>query len=195
MVPTMLIQRLRRPTHKLYESDRGMVLAGMSFGGGMKNGGLGEPAMRMLLRIFEFDYMGSSEFEHGAIPKSLQQIAKFGEDGGLELRTFQVILEDIKGAAPRTYTPRPEKEMPVYLVCPKKFGKTMEERARLIVEREGTFKTTDPVRLHDGFHLGTYLKYEPPYEDPVVAGLEIDNHFLISADKELAEKFYELMKD
>lgn len=54
---TYLVQRLNRPTNG-YDNP-------FSFGGGLKNGGLSEDAMKLLRPIFSFDYMGSAEFEFG----------------------------------------------------------------------------------------------------------------------------------
>jgi hypothetical protein len=45
------------------------------FGGGLVNGGLSDEAMKMLNTIFSFDYMGSAEFEWGAVPTALQSLA------------------------------------------------------------------------------------------------------------------------
>lgn len=47
-----------------------------TFGGGMKNGGLSDEAMSMLSTIWSYDYMGSAEFELGALPKSFQRIVE-----------------------------------------------------------------------------------------------------------------------
>jgi hypothetical protein len=64
---TWLIQRLEK-SHGNYDNP-------FSFGGGLKNGGLSPDAMNLLRPIFSFDYMGSAEFEFGAIPKSLKYMA------------------------------------------------------------------------------------------------------------------------
>lgn len=66
MVQTRLIQRLARPTGSSNP---------YAFGGGLINGGLSDQAMALLSGIFSFEYMGSAEFEWGAVPKALQRIA------------------------------------------------------------------------------------------------------------------------
>lgn len=77
-----LIQRLEKP--------RGRALSGaFSFGGGMKNGGLSDEAMGLLRGIFSFDYMGSSEFEWGAVPYALSQIAENVD----KYETFKIIVD------------------------------------------------------------------------------------------------------
>ena len=66
MKRTYLIQRLCQP--KNFDNP-------FSFGGGYINGGLSKEAMDILRPIFSFDYMGSAEFEFGALPKALQIIS------------------------------------------------------------------------------------------------------------------------
>lgn len=63
-----LVQRLRRvrPSKNPFS---------FSFGGGLKNGGFSPEAIDIINNIFDFDYMGSSEFEWGAVPKSFQEIS------------------------------------------------------------------------------------------------------------------------
>jgi hypothetical protein len=161
----------------------------MAFGGGMRNGGLSDEAMKMLLPIFEFDYMGSSEFEHGNIPRALKEM------NGLAMYTLEVNLADIRArVALKTEKLREEKTAKVFIVCPKKHEKSFKERAKLVIERERGLPADAPVRLHDYFGLGNYLKVDNGLEDRVVAGLELDNGFLISADEEMAKKFFALME-
>jgi len=69
MKTSNLIQRLKTPINN-------KLLNAFSFGGGLVNGGLGKEAMECLKNIFSFDYMGSAEFEWGAVPEALQCIAK-----------------------------------------------------------------------------------------------------------------------
>lgn len=66
---TCLIQRLLKPNKSSLSNI-------FNFGGGLKNGGLSDDAISMLNPIFSFDYMGSAEFEFGAIPEFFQVIAK-----------------------------------------------------------------------------------------------------------------------
>jgi hypothetical protein len=61
-----LIQRLKKPW-----GDPGVF----TFGGGYRYGGLSKEAFEMLNKIFSFDYMGSAEFEFGAVQVTLKNIA------------------------------------------------------------------------------------------------------------------------
>lgn len=69
-----LIQRLR----KAKELPEGHMLRGkdnpFNFGGGLRDGGFSKEAMDMFRPIFSFDYMGSAEFEFGAVPKAFSSI-------------------------------------------------------------------------------------------------------------------------
>lgn len=60
------VQRLEKP--------RGNVNP-FSFGGGLVNGGISKEGMDLLKDILSFDYMGSAEFEWGAVPTALQALA------------------------------------------------------------------------------------------------------------------------
>lgn len=74
MIQSYLIQRLQQP----YKGTAQGPLAHdnpFAFGGGLRNGGLTKDAMDILRDIFTFDYMGSAEFEFGAVPAALSRIA------------------------------------------------------------------------------------------------------------------------
>lgn len=69
-----LIQRLKKP----YQVENQMTKLSecFSFGGGLKNGGLTNEAMEIIRQIWRYDYMGSVEFEWGAVPKSLSHVVE-----------------------------------------------------------------------------------------------------------------------
>lgn len=74
LAPTWLLQRLCRPFKTNNTLDR--VVSAFAFGGGLVNGGLSKDAMNLLGEHFRFDYMGSAEFEFGAVPAAFQHIAE-----------------------------------------------------------------------------------------------------------------------
>lgn len=83
-----LVQRLNEPIN--YNNP-------FSFGGGLLNGGISKEGMQALEALFSFDYMGSAEFEWGAVPMALDTLVKS------ELTTFEIdnkvwgiCTEDIK---------------------------------------------------------------------------------------------------
>lgn len=64
-----LLQRLQKPWKE--EASKMQLLAdSLSFGGGLVRGGFTKEAMDMLRKVCRFDYMGSSEFEWGAVPNA-----------------------------------------------------------------------------------------------------------------------------
>lgn len=84
------VQRLEKP--------RGNVNP-FSFGGGLVNGGISKEGMDLLKDIMSFDYMGSAEFEWGAVPTALQALA----NPELKAATNSITL----------------KEQEVYIIAPK----------------------------------------------------------------------------
>ena len=62
MKRSYLIQRLLKPHDNV-------MLSAFAFGGGLVNGGFSKEAMNILKSVFSFDYMGSAEFEWGAVPE------------------------------------------------------------------------------------------------------------------------------
>ena len=75
MKRSYLIQRLNKP---IKIEGNGLLATlqknPISFGGGLRNGGFPQKAMDILRKVFEFDYMGSAEFEYGAVPEALAAI-------------------------------------------------------------------------------------------------------------------------
>jgi hypothetical protein len=82
-----LVQRLNKP---LGETNP------FSFGGGLKHGGLSDEAMSQLKDIFSFDYMGSAEFEFGALPRAFTSLTT------IELTKFTI----------------DETNIPIYVISP-----------------------------------------------------------------------------
>ena len=166
---TYLVQRLKTPY-------KGNADNPFNFGGGLLRGGMNEEAYRALNQIFTFDYMGSSEFEHGAVPKAIGAIAKgFAEGNGV---TGQVVIEGV----------------PVYYLTHKNVEKEtikcIEDLAKdpyitkmrlkewtafddAIAARNGTMKDARRV----------------PFAMERIGWIELDNCFMFFVDKEAFEKF------
>jgi hypothetical protein len=81
------IQRLNKPQGTINP---------FSFGGGLVNGGLSPDAMNILKSVFSFDYMGSAEFEWGAVPTALKALVN----------------------SKLTFASKTLKDTPVYIICP-----------------------------------------------------------------------------
>lgn len=112
---TWLIQRLTKPSNVKF--GNALMSEVFSFGGGYKNGGLSDDAMAILRKAFSFDYMGAAEFEFGAVPKALQQIAKAADDAELEATT--VLVKGTREIYHPTRRKMKLEEKPVYVLAPK----------------------------------------------------------------------------
>ncbi|KKL26470.1 hypothetical protein LCGC14_2394990, partial [marine sediment metagenome] len=77
MQRTYLIQRLHKPHQIGGNEDFKKLVNCFSFGGGLKDGGLSDEAMKLIIKIWRFDYMGSAEFEWGAVPESLSNVFQY----------------------------------------------------------------------------------------------------------------------
>lgn len=186
---TWLIQRLDRPF------VAGGLLPGVkdnpfSFGGGYKNGGLQDNAMDLLRPIFAFDYMGAAEFEFGAVPKALGEIAKKADNHDLVSFTVAVPLksvpqpwEDQRKKIPN----KPEGDATIYVIAPAAWKD--EISARILVWAKKPYQD-----LKESTQLDQVLR--PPTDDKypmrVQGWLELDNGFFFFADEEMFHKTADL---
>jgi hypothetical protein len=81
-----LVQRMGAPT-------AGFPSA-FSFGGGYVNGGFNADVMNLLKGIISFDYMGSAEFEWGAVPMAFKDLAVLRKNN--DLGTFTMTFDPAK---------------------------------------------------------------------------------------------------
>lgn len=179
MQASWLIQRLQKPwywKHKDAEGNVEKIDNPFSFGGGLVNGGLSKEAMALLREIFSFDYMGSAEFEFGAVPATLQFLAEQSEAKNLVTGVVQNKTKPFK---------------PVYFLCPKEYEE--EVRKRILAFRSGEpgwggkpdFRTKEYCGLHDYF-----AKDDPDdYHKKNLGWLEIDNGYAFFVDKDMFTKF------
>lgn len=175
--PTFLIQRLLKPL----PNDK--KINGLAFGGGLRNGGLTDKALAMIDSIFRFDYMGAAEFELGAVPKALSKIYICKS----ECQALQ-----ISGKPDSWYMTIPEKFYrreylrTVWLISP--IG-DITKHARKVInylaeQRLHSFKEL-PLFSHAAFGIDA--------ENSQVQGwLELDNGFLFTIDREMAERLCKL---
>lgn len=172
---TYLVQRLERPW--------GEAANPFSFGGGLRNGGLQKEAMALLKGIFTFDYMGSAEFEFGAVPKALTAIYKVAVEGGLMSGT--VLLTEASVAKVTTWD-RSRRQLPlkadpiVYFICPSAWEGEIVHRIIALAGGKG--------RLKEGTRLANVLRPDPAHEDRVAGWLELDNGWFFFTDREMFEK-------
>ena len=106
MNETWLIQRLERPSPRrqpIPENPDDYIGNPFNFGGGMIRGGLSGVALYTLEDCFTFDYMGSAEFEFGAIPKALSHIAASFHSGNGMYGSMKVGPKEVYYLGPKEY--------------------------------------------------------------------------------------------
>ena len=160
MVGTYLIQRLQKPAHwkvgdKTFDNP-------FSFGGGLKNGGLSDKAMDLIRDIFSFDYMGSAEFEFGAVPQALRFIAE--QAANKNLIDGEISLG---------------KDKTVYYLCPLEYADGVASRIRQLYRDEYKFQLKERCGLAD------YFNREDEWAKRTCGWLELDNGFMFFTDKDM----------
>lgn len=151
---TWLIQRLNKPY-----GGKGIFKDNpFSFGGGLINGGLSKEAMDLLRPIFSFDYMGSAEFEFGAVPKSLDHIIKNIKE--YNARTIKIAKQ------------------PVYVIAPAALSEKIDELLNQLAK--------DKIHCKESVNFDSALgldKYFPKEKCNTIGWLELDNHFMFFVDE------------
>jgi hypothetical protein len=165
MKPSYLIQRLKRPNHWT-RLDGTKVDNPFNFGGGLVNGGLPKEVMDVLREIFSFDYMGSAEFEFGAVPEALRFL----------------VIEYRRG---KTTTGTVQE---VFYICPTSYKNE-------VVKRITEFKSAEP-QGHTKEHVGLYERLKDPtgYYRDLVGWFEISNGYIFFVDEKAYQGFLEFLK-
>lgn len=183
---TWLIQRLERPHTSGLLAQLGKDNP-FSFGGGLKNGGLRPEAMDLLRPVFSFAYMGSAEFEFGAVPEALRRIAN---DRTLIAFTVAIPLKSVPqpwDEKRRKLPNKPEGDGTIYVLAPAEWKVEIDARIKGWAKKpyEG---------LKESTNLDMVLR--PPADDkfPTRVGgwLELDNGFFFFSDEEMFHKTADL---
>jgi hypothetical protein len=172
MITTRLIQRLKKPIESK-ENPLIFVSNRLSFGGGLVNGGLSNDAMKLLNPIFRFDYMGSSEFEWGAVPQTLARILEYSKKG--ILKKSEAVFGEIKL----------KKE--VYYLCKKEDEEKVIQRITSLANK-GDYDDKD-IFLKEPSCLKVNLEKDPKdiYHE-TYGWIELDNDFMFFIDKGMFDK-------
>lgn len=181
-----LVQRLKKPFKQKQEEKSIMahLANAFSFGGGLPNGGLTKEAMSMLNKIWRYDYMGSAEFEWGAVPESLSAMyelrkAKELIKGSVTVKAKYHHFSDRKTIA---------KEQEVFYVCVKYMENDVKHQIEVFADEiKHDFRTKERVSL------ASSICREDNNGD-VVGWHDIDNHFVFFIDKEMYDGFCDLFK-
>lgn len=123
------------------------------FGGGLANGGLSKDAMELLSNVFSFDYMGSSEFEWGAVPDALSFIVKQVSDGKIVVGEYRK----------------------VYYISPTSYESGVRDVINQLIKNERV------MRLKE--HCGLAAAMKGDKFARAVGWFEIDNGFFLFIDK------------
>ena len=186
MQETFLIQRLRKP-HANPDSVTARLGGASAFGGGLVNGGLSKEALRVLRGIFSFDYMGSSEFEWGAVPKALNKIASnFDEYDNfpisMNMDTGRIRLNPARKYA-ECHTPEPTGLRFIYVICHQDNVEEVEKFIQLLTTDD---KAMGPDSEYPRLKEPTLLEYSvdplTDYDGEVQGWLELDNGFMFFLD-------------
>ena len=179
MLGSWLVQRLQKPRKR--EGILSNLANAFSFGGGLRNGGLSEDAMKLLKDIFRFDYMGSAEFEFGEVPKALQKMAR----GSADLMAFEIkVKTNADKDKWRDKNLSAESiEAAVYVLCDKKWRDEIEKRIKKWAKSETYGETKECIGLNR-----TIRSKEDKYGFNAYGWLELDNGFMFFIDKEMWEK-------
>lgn len=183
MRSSWLVQRLEKPWSLGQIKDNPFA-----FGGGLRNGGLSSEAMDLLRGVFSFDYMGAAEFEFGAVPKALQEIAKNIDLETFEASSFTFPLKKVEKGWRDKSAEEPEGDVTIYVICSKADVKEVQTRIK-----GWAFKHYDKkFALKEMTMLPQVLRPDSDWTPRVVGWLELDNGFFFFIDKEMWEKTAEL---
>jgi hypothetical protein len=174
MYSTYLIQRLMKPYPKAKGEKETMIQAlgnAFAFGGGLKNGGIPTEGMKILREVFRFDYMGSAEFEFGAVPKALAKIVD-------ERKKYVFGILDII-VFPERAVPNIRK---VSYLCHKDHEAEVITRIKQLATDE--YKH---FRLKERCNLKPSLEGRE-YDKEICGWLELDNAFMFFTDRVMFEK-------
>jgi hypothetical protein len=184
MEQSYLIQRLQKPFKPNTDPMMASLSNAFSFGGGLKDGGMSKEAMELIRSIFRFDYMGSSEFEWGAVPKAIAKIAK--EQGGYVATTIEVdAQEPAYFARKRGQKPKTGKAT-IYILCRLDWITEVAARVSKWAKEEPYGETKESVMLQNAIFNND--RYDKEYG----GWLELDNGFFFFTDKEMFEKTRDL---
>jgi len=173
MINPYLIQRLGKPLGK-----EPYPTSPFSFGGGYVDGGMKKEFLEAVRYIFRFDYMGSAEFEFGAVPKAFETMLVNRKKsnlcaGSLKLKT------------------------PIYYIAPKDCEEEIVKYIHLLATKGDYYKKRgdkyDTIWLKEWTNLKRQLESDKIDDVHGTFGwLELYNGFMFFIDKEMFEKTLKL---
>ena len=195
MNDSYLVQRLCKP-YKIVEGEKANLLKALgsafSFGGGLINGELSKDAMAILKDIFRFDYMGSSEFEWGAVPKAISCIAQNQSkliSGSLKVNCEVDKWHKAKNRKNDKYYVS-EIEAEVFYMCHKEHEEEVRKRITEFAKgHKSSIRTKECVLLDQAVCAN-----KNEYCGEIKGWLELNNGFMFFIDKEMFEQTCKLFQ-
>jgi hypothetical protein len=194
-----LIQRLCRPYAASKESL--LSLLDFSFGGGLINGGFSKDGYQYIKEnLFSFDYMGSSEFEWGAVPAAFSNLIKNYKD----FVTFEIVLDSLKGeflinkyrTPMRAYVdgkrkklkdiPAPTEKKTIYVICHKNFRQDVKESILELAKNN--------LHLKEGAMLTNALDPINDFDKRTCGWIDLYNCFMFFTDSVMFGKTVEVFE-
>lgn len=160
-----LIQRIRKPQGYVNPFD------------GVSNNFAPDSALIINQRLFTFDYMGSAEFEWGAVPKALRMLSEISNSGNLYYGEVSLGVNCI-----------------VYFICDKIFTKKVIDFLETLFDNPDKVYLKEYCGLREHFlgnkwNVGNKWNGNKPteYQKEICGWLELQNPFMFFADKKMYE--------
>lgn len=191
MKNSYLVQRLLAPF-----DDPKTILE--EFLAGLTSGGFGVEGRKIINKIMRFDYMGSAEYEFGAVPQAFTEYLK-----NIETYVRFPIEVPFLGDNPLRFHRNPKKRKTdpitgtatVYVICQK--GTEDEVVSRIRVWATHHYPQEAPVRTKEIVGLGDSLALRASGSDDgycrYAGWFDLTNYFFFFVDKDMYDNFVQLI--
>jgi hypothetical protein len=186
MNSSYLIQRLKKPYKEIQNEKRKLLQSvgdSFCFGGGLIRGGLSKEAWDIFKKICRFDYMGSAEFEFGAVPEAFEQIINYRKAEELIATSLPIpyYYKTWKDKKPKEGTKT------VYIICRNSDKDEIIKRITNMAVGNPKCQTKERILLDEAMAEGEFAK-------DIAGWLELDNGYMFFIDKEMFNKFVQLFE-
>lgn len=170
MKQSYLIQRLQAPTGEKSIS---------AFGAGNPNGGLSDEAIDSMKDLWRFDYMGSSEFEWGAVPDAFAKIKAIPKRD-LIFGSIVLKFEYNKPQWGKEEAEQFKGKDRVYYLCSKGFEEEIQKRLKNWASEDYNENVKETILLNQ------YMSsYRSKFDRNIQGWIELDNGFMFFVDAKM----------
>lgn len=192
MKRSQLVQRLKAPIDDLdVFGDNPFINAG-----GVRNWGLSTEAMRLLKGIVILDYMGAAEFEWGAVPKGLTEVANHAEENALIGFVLYIPLAEVERTFFEEENDPPDGNGTVWVICRKEDAQEVSRRIRAWAAEDNDLhgKNSDDPQwsLKEPTLLNAALRPSPSWPSNICGWLELNNGFFFFTNEAMYDKVHKL---